>query len=112
MMKKELNGTKLAITETHLDSSLYDAEISMEGLQLSRADRDLWKNGGVALYLRTDIAAETIELSKGSNGYIENLMLHIKKCNLAAAIVHSPLGTDHFFFVVIKIWRKWSGEPI
>ena len=66
----------------------------MEGFQLYRADRDQRQKGGVALYLRADIAAETIELSKVSDGYIEHLMMHIKKYNLVVANVHNPPGTD------------------
>ena len=79
MTEEELNCTILALTETYLNASIYDAEIFMEGFQLYRADKDQRQKGGEALYLRADIAGETIELSKGPDGYIEHIMLHIKK---------------------------------
>ena len=39
-MMEELNCTNLALTETHLYASIYDAEIVMEDFQLYKADRD------------------------------------------------------------------------
>ena len=49
----------------------------------------------MALYLRAEIATETIELSKVSEGYNEHLMWHIKKCDLFVAnVLYYPPGTD------------------
>ena len=44
----------LAISETHLESSLDDSEVAIHGYNLFRRDRD--KNGGgVAIYLKNHI---------------------------------------------------------
>ena len=90
MMEEDLKCNILALTETHLHCEIKDAEIQMEGFQLYRVDRENRQRGGVALYLRNDIAAETIELSRGSDSYIEHIMVHIKKYNLVVANVYKP----------------------
>ena len=61
MMEEELICINLALTETQLNASIHDSEIVMEGFQFFRADRDQNWNGSVALHLRVDTAAETIE---------------------------------------------------
>ena len=62
MMEEDLKCTILALPETRLNSEIKDAEILTEGFHLYRVDRDNKKQGGVALYLRNYVAAETIEL--------------------------------------------------
>ena len=47
----------LAISETHLDSSFEDAEISIHGYNLFRRDRNR-NGGGVAVYIQSHIPAK------------------------------------------------------
>ena len=115
MMEVELKCNILALTETHLNSEIKDAEIQMEGFQLYRVDRKNRKQGGVALYLRNDIAAETIEISRGSDSYIEHIMVHIKKYNLVVANVYKPpdANSDRLKTVMNLIKEKFLalGNP-
>ena len=91
MMTLQLNSIMLAVTETHLKQEICDAEIHMEGFDLYRADRDCSRpKGGVAIYLRNEISAETTKLAGGSNGYVEYLMIHIKKYNLVVMLIYNP----------------------
>ena len=82
-------------------ASIYDAEIVMESFQLYRADRAQRQKECVAPYLRANIAPETIELSKWSDGYIEHLMLHMKKYNFVVANVNNPPGTDNTRLTIV-----------
>ena len=50
----------LALTETHLNPRICNAEVYIEGFHIYRADREGdGPNGGVAIYLRNDLAADT-----------------------------------------------------
>ena len=84
----------IALTESHLRKDILDAEITMEGFQHYRADRkEGRKKGGVIVYLRNSLARSTVELrskSGNSDGFVEHVLLHIKKFDLCVAIVYRP----------------------
>ena len=83
----------LALTETHLSPSICDAEVHMEGFHIYRADREGGRaKGGVAIYLRNDLAADTEIIESGSDGYVEYLMIHIKKYDLVVIAMYNPPG--------------------
>ena len=83
-----------ALTETHLNSNILDAEVSMDGYQIIRADRGLnRKKGGVALYIRNDIAAVCKLICAGSNGVVEYIMVHIEKYNVVIMNIYRPPRT-------------------
>ena len=114
-MTEELNSMMLIVTETHLNSEISDAEVNMEGFLLYRADREGRKCGGVAIYLRKDIAKYTVKVTSGSDSYVEFLMIHIKKLNLVVAAVYSPPQVDRrkLFSAMDQIKLKYEeiGEP-
>ena len=81
-----------ALTETWLQEHL-DAEISIDGYTIFRQDRVRQRNkgrnsGGVALYLRNDIAANAQPLLNYSNGVVETLGLQIKSQNFVIIVLY------------------------
>ena len=54
----ELNALVVALTETHFNEHMLDAECSFSGYDIYRADRAYGRaKGGVALYIKDTIAA-------------------------------------------------------
>ena len=81
-----------ALTETWLQEHL-DAEINIDGYTIFRQDRVLQRHkgrnsGGVALYLRNDIAANAQPLLNYSNGVVETLGLQIKSQNFVIIVLY------------------------
>ena len=61
------NAVALCLTETHLKENIKDGEIKMQNYTIFRQDREAGTMmGGVMIYLRNDIAANTVELAGGS----------------------------------------------
>ena len=85
----------LALTETWLRDHL-DAELNIDGYTIYRSDRTGRKkkrgrnSGGVALYIRNDIAASASVILKTSDGSNEALGVHIKKLNLVVFVIYRP----------------------
>ena len=67
----------IVVTETHLTSGILDAEITIPGYCIYRADRDESRtHGGVAIYVREDLSSnlETVH----SNAVCETLVVKVK----------------------------------
>ena len=79
-----------AITETHLHAEMLEAEVQIKGYQIFRSDRVERTQGGVAIYVRDDIAANSSVISAGSNGVVEHIVLHLKQLNLIVACIYRP----------------------
>ena len=68
--------------------------VKIEGYEIFRSDREGRKknrgrnSGGVALYLRNDIAASASIIMRSSDGLNEALGVHIKKLNLIIFIIY------------------------
>jgi len=90
---KEKNQLFIGLTETWLKGHT-QAELNIEGYRLYRADRTGRQHtrgrysGGVAVYLRSDIANTTEQILKFSNGTVEALVLHSQRENLLIALVY------------------------
>ena len=90
---KETNQLFIGLTETWLKGHT-QAELNIEGYRLYRSDRTGRKHtrgrysGGVAIYLRSDIANTTEQILKFSNGVVEALVLHSQRENLLIALVY------------------------
>ena len=90
---KETNQLFIGLTETWLKGHT-QAELNIEGYRLYRSDRTGRKHtrgrysGGVAIYLRSDIANTTEQILKFSNGVVEALILHSQRENLLIALVY------------------------
>lgn len=83
----------MALTETWLGEHR-DAELMIENYTLFRKDRVREKckrgrdSGGVAVYVRADLAADMITVISFSNGVIEVLGLYSKTNNLVLIVVY------------------------
>ena len=83
----------MALTETWLCEHV-DAELTVEGYTLFRQDRKRQKkrkgrdSGGVAVYVRDDLAADMVTVASYSNGVIEFLGLYSKTKNLLLLVMY------------------------
>ena len=77
--------------ETHLNQNILDAEISVEGYKIFRSDREEGtRKGGVATYIRNDIATSATVLSYGSRDLVEYLLVWLKPMNMIVVTVYRP----------------------
>ena len=87
----EKNTAIIALTESHLRSGILEAEIYMNGYQIYRADRlEGIRKGGVIVYLREDLNAHAILLSKGSNGVVEWINIYLENIHTFFSCVYRP----------------------
>lgn len=104
-----VNATIIALTESHLTTDILDAEVYMEGFWLTRADRLAGrKKGGVAVYVRSDVAAGVVVLAAGSTGAVEYVVLQDQKMATVLCVVYRPptCPVDQFLEVLTKIERS------
>ena len=59
-LTSKTNAPFICLTETHLTPSVLDAEVSISGYDLFRSDRKYRSHGGVAIYVRKDLAVKKI----------------------------------------------------
>ena len=91
----ESNLLFLMLTETWLRDHL-DAEVKINSYTIFRTDRTRPKkkrgrnSGGVAIYVRDDLAASCEVLFEFSNGTIEAICLSIKQLNLVICTIYRP----------------------
>lgn len=98
-MLKETNQIFISLSETWLDEHK-DEELSIDGYVLLRGDRKYRKkrkgrgSGGVAIYIRTDIASTAETILTFSNGLVEVIGVLIKSLNLVVySVYRSPNNT-------------------
>ena len=78
----------ICLSETWLSTNHTDAEKHIAGYTAFSTDRKLRGNkrgrhsGGVAVYIRDDLAALSHETFRFSNGVIESIAVYIKNLNL------------------------------
>jgi len=96
--KKELNYLIkensihiLAISETHLDATVFDTEISIDGYNVFRRDRNK-HGGGIALYIRDNFPATLCSqfISIG----LESLWVKVHLKPVLIGCCYRPPGTD------------------
>ena len=69
----------ICLTESHLRQDIKDADISMGGFQMHRADRlQGIKKGGVVVHVRDDFSTHAKVLTSGFNGVVEWLVLYFR----------------------------------
>ena len=84
----------LGLTETWLTESHKEAELEIEGYKLHRKDRNRVKSvhgrasGGVALYIRNDIAPFFRNIFEFSNGVNEALMMYSEEMNVVLCVIY------------------------
>ena len=87
-LAKLSNAPYICLTETHLNPDIIDAEIQLENYTLFRSDRNERSHGGVAIYVRNDLAATMI--LNDSNSYCDSLVIEIHKLNLILINIYRP----------------------
>ena len=95
-LAQQTNAPFICVTETHLNPSILDAEISINGYDLFRSDRSERSHGGVAIYCRKDIAVKTFV--KDSNSYCDSLILDIPQLNLVLINIYRPPNCPEILF--------------
>ena len=68
-----VNSLCLFLTETWLESNIEDAEVKIHGYNILRSDRIGRKRGGVALYIKNELAPK--KEATFSNGVVEYLVV-------------------------------------
>ena len=95
----------IAITESHLDNSISDSEISIDGMKILRLDRTGRKGGGYVLYYADHLKA----LQRKDYLYSQkSLWLHVRfpATSVLFAVMYRPPDDNNFFNVVNTILEK------
>ena len=95
-LAQQTNAPFICVTESHLNPSILDAEISIAGYDLFRSDRKDRSHGGVAIYVRKDLAVKAS--IQDSNTYCDSLILHIPQLNLVLMNVYRPPNCPEVLF--------------
>ena len=85
---KTSNCSMILITESWLTPDILDAEVSIQGYTLYRADREDRTHGGCAAWIRNDLTTQLV-LSQ-SNSYVETLILNIKTFDTMIILQYRP----------------------
>lgn len=95
-------------TETHLSEEIKDEELRIENYTLYRTDRKDRTHGGIALYLRYDVAPSAKILCSFSDSKNELLIVRVPKVNIIMVTVYRPPNSDHekFSSILGKITEK------
>lgn len=89
----------MALTETHLNTDILDAEVKINHYQLFRSDRlQGTRKGGVAMYVADTWADGVMLLASGSTGVVEHLLIHFVLLQMVVAVVYRPPSSpvQHF----------------
>ena len=87
------NAILVAVTETWLNPTIFDSEVSHDfpGYSLRRCDRARREGGGVALYLRDDLTGDL--LLSYDNDVCQLLVVHIHQLDHVVAVIYRPPDT-------------------
>ena len=102
----------IAITESHLDNSIADSELKIEGMKFTRLDRKGRKGGGCILYYAEYLKA--INRKDLQTPGIEALWLQVKfpASSVLIAVMYRPPNDNVFFdklsTTLEKAWMKSS----
>ena len=97
----ERNSLIIGLTESHLNKSICDSEVAIEGFSSFRADRSDNVKGGVIVYIKDEWQSQVSVLSAGSSNLIEYLVLYLEKINLILITVYRSPSSDRSTFSLI-----------
>ena len=101
-MAREQNSLILSLTESHINESILDAEIAINGYDIFKRNRQAGiRKGGIITYIRNDIAVSAKELASGSIGMIEYLCIYIKDINVLLVTVYRPPENNSQYFTQV-----------
>ena len=83
-----MNAWAIVLTETWLSPKICDSEVSIEGFNLFRSDRDTRHNGGTCIYLKEELAA--VSCLQYSNTVVEGLVLKVRELELIIFSIYRP----------------------
>ena len=96
------SGTVIAaLTETHLNEEILDAEVAICGYQVFRSDRVGRIRGGVALYVKDEFASDVAVLLSGSDGSVEYIVLHLKRAKIVVGCIYRPPQSEASCFLPV-----------
>ena len=104
-LASKTNAPFICLTETHLNPTILDAEISINGYDLFRSDRLERFHGGVAVYVRKDLAVKTF--MRDSNSYCDSIILHVPQLNLVLISIGHQTVQKYFS---IKLWSMQAAS--
>ena len=91
---KKSRASVIGISESKLDKSVLDGEVSIEGYEIIRSDRDR-HGGGVACYVRSDIASNVRhDFSKDIENIFFDILLPNSKPILVGIVYRPPTQMD------------------
>ena len=96
MLEEEVNSSNIftpffALTETHLNKLIFDAEVSIKNYDMFRCDRTTRKQGGVILYIHNSITVNDVR--NFTDDYTEAVMVHLKKSKLIIVVIYRAPNT-------------------
>jgi hypothetical protein len=90
-MHSHCNYDLIALTETWLSSDVTDAEIKLPGMEVIRNDRANRTGGGVAIYHRSDLQFERLDIANSSTPDILCCQLKLKQMDVCKfTVVYRP----------------------
>ena len=96
------NAFIIALTESHLKSRVIDAEITITGFQLFRADRDEeTRKGGVIVYVKECFANGLRVLTTGCNSVVEWVVIYLPVIHLVVVNVYRPPNCREGLFIEV-----------
>ncbi|MPC34244.1 hypothetical protein E2C01_027628 [Portunus trituberculatus] len=101
-MAQQENALFFSLIETRMRNDHLNSELYIKDYTTFRADRSSSSHGGVATYIRDDIASSTEELKLFSNGTTELLSLYLRKIGLILITVYRPPNTTMEEFINIS----------
>ena len=115
----ERNASLILLTETHLNEEVRDAEIQIDGFDSYRTDRIGHKNGGVVVYVKTNLnLGASVKLSFSHNK-VETLVVSLERVKTMLVLIYRPPDTDvaTFLHVIDEVKREladisWNWKTI
>ena len=106
---KTTNAAIIGITESKLDSAIFDTEISIEGYNIIRKDRNR-HGGGVVCYIRNDICFNIIDVFPFQ---IESIFIDIlfpETKPFTVGIFYRPPDQNDFLEIISHDFSKLSTD--
>ena len=93
---KASNASVIGISETKLDESVLKGEVSIEGYEIIRADRNR-NGGGVACYIKSDLAYNVRDdFSTDFQNIFVDILLPNSKTILGGNVYRPPEQSDFY----------------
>ena len=93
------NISFICVCESHLNPTIRDAEVKMNGFVLHRTDRSGGRRkGGVAVYVKECASWNAEVVISYSNSVVEMLGIYIREQNLLIIIIYRPPECEYRYF--------------